>query len=314
MIEVLGVSKRYGGFEAVKDVSFVVEPGQISGLLGPNGAGKTSVMRAIAGYHEPDAGRVLVSGIEVAGNPRGAKALLGYLPESAPLWPDPTPEEYLRFVAEARGLGKRQEAIARVAADCGLEGVLRVPIGKLSKGFRQRVALAGVLVHDPEVLVLDEPTSGLDPNQALEIRALIASLGRSRTVLLSTHILNEAEALCSDVLIMAGGRIVARGGADEIARDLKGDERLEILVKGADLDGVRSLAALLAPRFSCLGAVGRAEGVNVTFSVAIDGGPDASELAFDWALANGLKILGLRRERPSLEEIFVSLTRERAVP
>lgn len=312
MIEVVGVSKRYGGFEAVKDVSFVVEPGRVTGLLGPNGAGKTSVMRAIAGFHEPDGGRVLVSGIDVVENSRGAKAILGYLPENAPLWPDPTPEEGLRFVAEARGLVSPSSAIERVAVACGLEGVMRVPIGKLSKGFRQRVALALALVHDPEVLVLDEPTSGLDPNQALEIRLLIASLGRSRSVLVSTHILTEAEALCSDLLIMSGGRIAARGGAEEIARNLKGEERLELVVKGADPDRVRSLAAPLAPRFDCIRAVDGPEGVIVTFSVAVDGGPDASELAFDWALANGLKILGLRRERTSLEELFVSLTREGA--
>ncbi len=312
MIDVAGFSKRYGDFEAVRDVSFIVEPGRITGLLGPNGAGKTSVLRAIAGYHEPDSGRILVSGIDVVEDPRGAKAIIGYLPENAPLWPDPTPEEYLRFVAEARGLDKRAPAIARVAAACGLEGVMRVPIGKLSKGFRQRVALAQALVHDPEVLVLDEPTSGLDPNQALEIRELVASLGRSRTVLLSTHILNEAEALCSNALIMAGGRIVARGGAEEMARNLKGEERLELVVKGIDPDRARDLAAPLAPRLSCVLAVAAGDGVSMTFSAALDSGSDASELVFDWALGNGLKILELRRERLSLEEIFVSLTRGEA--
>ncbi|MBN1242106.1 MAG: ABC transporter ATP-binding protein [Spirochaetales bacterium] len=309
MIDVAGFSKRYGDFEAVRDVSFVVEPGRVTGLLGPNGAGKTSVMRAIAGCHEPGSGSIRVGGIDVVEDPRRAKAILGYLPENAPLWPDPTPAELLRFVADARGLARPAAAIGRVASDCGLEDVMRVPVGKLSKGFRQRVALALALVHDPEVLVLDEPTSGLDPNQAIEIRSMIEELGRSRTVLLSTHVLNEAEALCATVLIMAGGSIVARGAAGEIARGLKGEERIELLLKGADVDRARSLAARLAPRISCVGSVASDDGVRLAFAVADDGGSDAAEAAFDWALANGLKILELKRERLSLEDIFVSLTR-----
>jgi len=222
MIEAASLAKRYGAFEAVKGVSFRIEAGQIVGLLGPNGAGKTSLMRILTCYHFPDGGRAVVDGHDVAGQPHDVRRSVGYLPEGSPLYPDMKVREYLGFIARVRELG-REDARRRlewVVEACGLGAVYTRDIRRLSRGYKQRVGLAQAILHDPPVLVLDEPTSGLDPNQIVEIRALIRDLGRSKTVLLSTHILQEVEAICGKVLIMSAGRLAAQGTVEEIARDL----------------------------------------------------------------------------------------------
>ena len=222
MIEAASLAKRYGAFEAVKGVSFRIEAGQIVGLLGPNGAGKTSLMRMLTCYHFPDGGRASVGGHDVAGQPHRVRQAVGYLPEGSPLYPDMKVREYLGFIAAVRDL--RGEPAHRrlewVAESCGLSAVFSREIRRLSRGYRQRVGLAQAILHDPPVLVLDEPTSGLDPNQIVEIRALIRGLGERKTVLLSTHILQEVEAVCGRVLIMSAGRLAAQGTVVEIARGL----------------------------------------------------------------------------------------------
>jgi ABC-2 type transport system ATP-binding protein len=280
MIQVEGLRKRYRDFEAVRGVSFSVGKGRVVGLLGPNGAGKTSIMKVLTGYHRPSEGTAVLNGLNVDDDPVGVKSAVGYLPEGVPLYTDMTIGEYLSFVAEARGLPLqgRKAAVAKAMDACGIAGMADILIEHLSKGYRQRVGLAQAIVHEPPILILDEPTTGLDPNQILEIRSLIRSLGAEKTVILSTHILQEVEALCSEVVILHEGRIVAQGSTAEIAIDpVAGEARVHL-----DL---------------------RADSGQ---------GDMAAEELFDWAVANGAKLLELRRESLSLEEIFVKLTTEEA--
>ena len=312
MIEVAGLVKRYGAFEAVRGVDFSVGDGKVVGLLGPNGAGKTTIMKVLTAYHRPSEGRAVLDGKDVVMDPVGVKSVVGYLPEGVPLYLDMTVVEYLDFVVESRGIPKpeRKASIERAMVSCGLTGVGGVRMERLSKGFRQRVGLAQAIVHDPRILILDEPTTGLDPNQILEIRSLIRSLGSSKTVILSTHILQEVEALCSEVLILNEGRIVAQGSAAEIAAGMQGEERIECLVKGPLEGGTAALAATAGIRSAELqGSV--AAGVTRLRVVAVHGGGDAAaEAVFDWAAGAGCKLLEMRRERLSMEDIFVRLTTE----
>jgi ABC-2 type transport system ATP-binding protein len=234
MIEVQGLVKTYGTKRAVDGVSFTVRRGDILGFLGPNGAGKSTTMKLITGFLRPDAGRAMVEGLDVALDPVGVKRRLGYLPESAPAYPEMTVEEFLDFIADVRGFrgAARPTQVDRAVALTHLEPVRKQTIETLSKGFKQRVGFAQALLHDPPVLVLDEPTDGLDPNQKNEVRALIKSMSAQKAVILSTHILEEVEAICNRVIIISRGRVVAdetpaqlqarKPGArlDEIFRDL----------------------------------------------------------------------------------------------
>lgn len=318
MIEALELRKRYGEIEAVRGVSFKVEQGQVLGLLGPNGAGKTTIMKILTGYHFPSEGRALIDGIDVTEDPVAVKRRLGYLPESAPLYPDLTPAEYLDFAADARGLEgeKRASAVERAVEACSLGPVYHRPVEELSKGYRQRLGLAQAILHDPDILILDEPTTGLDPNQILEIRSLIREIGKEKTVILSTHILQEVEATCSRVLILNEGRIAAQGTAAEIGEALKGEERVYIRLRsrkndlGRD-DFEKALAGI--PGFRALRSL-EAEasgGFKLEIALSSEGRTqEAGESVFEWALAEGFLLLELTPRRLSLEEIFVRLTSE----
>ncbi len=212
MIEVKGLVKTYGNKRAVDGITFTVKRGEILGFLGPNGAGKSTTMKMITGFIRPDAGTATVGGIDVAVDPVGVKRQLGYLPESAPAYPEMTVEEFLRFIAEIRGFRATSEKHARVEHVLGLTHLASVraqTIETLSKGYKQRVGFAQALIHNPPALVLDEPTDGLDPNQKNEVRTLIRSMAAEKAVILSTHILEEVEAICTRVIIIASGRIVA---------------------------------------------------------------------------------------------------------
>ena len=213
MIEAHGLSKYYGPFVAVQDASFSIPQGQVVAFLGPNGAGKTTLMRMLTGFLAPSAGRAVIAGFDVGGQRIEASKRLGYLPESGPLYPDMTPLELLRFFGEARKLPletlkRRIDAVVEI---CALELVLEKPIGKLSRGYKQRVGLAQALLHDPDVLIMDEPTAGLDPNQIKQFRDNIKRLGRTKTLLISTHILQEVEAVADLVLLIHGGRLLYDG-------------------------------------------------------------------------------------------------------
>ncbi|MDR2028065.1 MAG: ATP-binding cassette domain-containing protein [Treponema sp.] len=317
MIEVHGLTKRYGPVEAVKDVSFTVGKDQVLGFLGPNGAGKTTIMKILTGYHFPSGGTALVDGISVEDDPVEVKKRIGYLPESVPLYGDLSPAEYLSFIAGSRLIpqGEREGRIHRALESCGLSQVRSRRIENLSKGYKQRVGLAQAIVHDPPILILDEPTSGLDPNQIIEIRSLIKELGKRKTVILSTHILQEVEAVCSQVLIINEGRIAAQGRPEEIAGTMKGGDSWELILKGAGAAGLKEKLARLSRDLSSEAAEDQDDGtVALSFFLQNDGGPAGGlaegERIFDWAVSEGLKILRMNRKRLSLEDIFVKLTSE----
>ncbi|TVR35176.1 MAG: ATP-binding cassette domain-containing protein [Spirochaetaceae bacterium] len=333
MIELVEVHKSYGSVKAVDGVSFAVDSGEIIGLLGPNGAGKTTILKILTGYHFADSGSARVARQDICSHPLSVKQKLGYLPENAPLYNDFTVAEYLRFVAQARRVpsDRQQQRCAFAIQQCGLQDVVQRPIAELSRGFRQRTGLAQAILHDPEILILDEPTSGLDPNQILEIRRLIRTLGRSKTVILSTHIMQEVEAVCDRVLILNKGRIAATGTAAQISAEFAGGERFAVSViapAGTDqrvFDDIERLAGVQHVRISRLERTVRISAeVSLEPPAATGGGQDGSAAEpdlrnaidydggaalFDWAVARGVRIAELRPLRRSLEELFVELTR-----
>jgi ABC-2 type transport system ATP-binding protein len=221
MIEAQGLCKQFGSFLAVRDVTFSIPRGQVVAFLGPNGAGKTTTMRLLTGFVAPTHGSAKIAGIDVQTDRLAAAEHLGYLPENGPLYPDMTPDELLRFFGRARGMspGRLRQRADAVIEQCSLQSVAHKPLGKLSKGYRQRVSMAAALLHDPEVLIMDEPTSGLDPNQIRGVRALIRELGKSKTILVSTHILQEVEPVADRVLFIHDGKIVFDGVPAELRRD-----------------------------------------------------------------------------------------------
>jgi ABC-2 type transport system ATP-binding protein len=311
MIEVQGLSKRYGTLDAVKDVSFSVGRDQVLGFLGPNGAGKTTIMKILTGFHFPSAGTAFVDGISVQEEPVEVKKRIGYLPESVPLYGELTVNEYLLFAAQARQTPKseRAGAVRRSLDACGLGEMAGRRIETLSKGYKQRVGLAQAILHDPPILILDEPSTGLDPNQIIEIRSLINELGKRKTVILSTHILQEVEAVCSEVLIINDGRIAAQGRPDEIASSLKGTDTWQVLLTGAGAEAVAERTSRL-PETLSLDALEPQDGAVLARFSTRSGAQNSGERLFDWAVAEGLKIVGMNRQKLSLEDIFVKLTSE----
>ena len=225
MIEARGLSKFYGEFAAIRDVSFSVSQGQVAAFLGPNGAGKSTTLKVLTGYLAPSAGVALIGGLDVASHRIEAAARIGYLPENGPLYPEMTPLELLEFFGNARGLSPERikQRIDAVVTQCRLEAVLEKSVFKLSKGYRQRVGMAQALLHEPDILIMDEPTSGLDPNQIRYVRQLIRELGATKTILISTHILQEVEAMADHVILVDEGRVVFDGTVDE----MKAGETLE---------------------------------------------------------------------------------------
>lgn len=236
MIEADGLSKFYGEFIAIKDISFRIPRGEIVAFLGPNGAGKSTTMKVLTGYLAPSEGRALIAGHDMATDRLAGAERLGYLPENGPLYPDMTPRTLLEFFADARGLSghRKRERIEAVVKQCELGSVIGKAIGKLSKGYRQRVGMAQVLLHEPDVLILDEPTSGLDPNQIREMRETIRRLGERKTILLSTHILQEVEAMADRVILVSEGRLRFDGTPAELRQDGRGlDDRFHELTRSA---------------------------------------------------------------------------------
>ncbi|MBN1834322.1 MAG: ATP-binding cassette domain-containing protein [Spirochaetales bacterium] len=313
MIEASNLGKKYGSLEAVRGVSFAINPGEVVGLLGPNGAGKTTIMKILTCYMFPSYGEARVAGFDVFEAPLEVKRAVGYLPENAPLYTDLNVMEYLDFMAEARALkgSRKSERIEWVIEECGLGRVVYRGIDAISKGFRQRTGLAQAMLHDPDILILDEPTTGLDPNQIIEIRQLITRLGKRKTVILSTHILQEVEATCNRVLILNEGEIVAKGTAEEIQREMKGEVLLRLLLKGgsepaAGLSRVAGVREVLRSRPVPSERYGQCYDVQL----ALTPDSEAEEAVFDWSVREGFKILQMVPQRLSLEEVFTKLTRE----
>jgi gliding motility-associated transport system ATP-binding protein len=306
MITVEGVTKRYGPLVAVNDLSFEVGRGEVVGFLGPNGAGKTTTMRMLTGTLQPDEGRVLFDGQSIGDDLTAAKRRTGYLPESNPLYEDMLVCDYLAFAGRLRELqGKSLRLAVRRAADrTGLEDVFYRPVAEASKGYRQRIGLAAAILHEPEVLVLDEPTEGLDPNQRVEIRRLVTELGRDRTVLLSTHVMQEVESTCSRLLIISNGRLTADGSVNEL---ITGDRGLAQYVIEAEGDGV---AASLAALPGVARHVEEPVEQRVRVRLEASGDVDLRPLVFGLARERSWTLWELHRERASLEEVFRHLTTE----
>src|SRR5262245_16354072 len=306
MIEVQGLSKRYPTRLAVDDVTFSVKRGEIVGFLGPNGAGKATTMRVLTGFLPPSAGSARVAGHDVVTRSTAARAALGYLPESAATYPEMRVSEYLAFRARLEGVpGSAVRArVAEVLERCLLGEVAHRRIENLSKGFRQRTALAGALVHQPPVLILDEPTIGLDPVQIIKIRETIRELGRDRAVLLSTHILPEVEAVCDRVLIIDRGRIVAEGTPSELRGRLAGTPVVRVVMRGAPA-GVREILAALPG----VAAVDVEEAPGETRArLTCSAESDPREDVFRIAVEKGWVLRELGREALTLEDVFVRLT------
>jgi ABC-2 type transport system ATP-binding protein len=313
MIDARSLSKNYGPTRALSDLSFQVRRGEILGFLGPNGAGKTTTMRILTGYLRPTGGSVEVAGHSVLDNPIAARRRIGYLPENAPLYEEMMVVDFLRYTAELREVppSERSERIRGICERCGLTEVLGRDIGKLSKGYRQRVGLAQAMIHDPDLLVLDEPTSGLDPNQIVEIRELVKELGREKTVILSTHILPEVQATCNRIIIISDGKLVADNTPDALADQQKG-ALINLVVKGQngaalDKDKVKSIFSEVSGVRSVNPADGEGPG-TLGFSLRAAGSDDPREALFSAAVSNKLVLLDMHREHVSLEETFRRLT------
>ena len=308
MIEVEHLTKRYGAHTAVDDISFTVEDGCIYGLLGPNGAGKSTTMNILTGYLSATAGTVKVAGYDITEEPLEAKKAIGYLPEQPPLYPEMTVQEYLLFVAELKGVKQKKDRAAMVETAMGRTGLQPVQnrlIRNLSKGYRQRVGIAAAFLGEPKVIILDEPTVGLDPAQVIEIRGLIRDLGRTHTVILSSHILSEVQTVCDRVLIISAGKLVAQGTPEELAGQLAARGTLSATAQGS--------------REEILAAAGQVEGLTdlhitaekggeVSFTAVCEGGSDLrGELSLALAKA-GCPVLSLSADSMSLEDVFLQLT------
>ncbi len=310
MIEVENLTKYFGSFLAINDVSFQIERGEIVGFLGPNGAGKTTTMRILTCFFPPTQGTARVAGLDVLEDSLEVRKRVGYLPENVPLYPDQTVRSYLHFVAEVKGIERqnRRLQVGKIMEDCGLEDVSDKLIGKLSKGYRQRVGIAQALLHEPEVLILDEPTIGLDPKQIAEIRGLIKNLSGERTIILSTHILPEVSMVCGRALIINEGRIVAADTPENLMAKFQKDKRIDMEIEGPKdeiLNGIRSLPQVTGVEIkeSATGGVHR---VNVETSMNSDMRKELAAFVVknDWGLLE-MKSLGM-----SLEDIFLRLVTE----
>ena len=310
MIQVENLTKYYRDFCAVNQISFDIRQGEILGLLGPNGAGKTTTLRMLTGFLQPTSGNICVKDYRIGDQTLEIKKILGYLPESAPLYNDMLVYDYLDFVAAVREIpgDRRQQRIRRLADLCGINEVMHQPIGELSKGYKQRVGLAHAMMNDPEILILDEPTSGLDPNQIAEIRQIIRRIGKEKTIILSTHILSEAEATCDRVMIIHRGKIVADGSTEGL-KESAGDQKIIHLgLKNAVFESVQ--AALSA--IDGVTAVVRDEDSDVGLGVRLDCRPSTEIRAdiyqkikqTDWIL------LDFHQQAQSLETVFRELTTE----
>ena len=311
MIEVQGLTKRYGTHAAVEDVTFSVGQGEIVGFLGPNGAGKTTTMRCLTGFLPPSEGAARVAGHDIVSDSRRARANTGYLPESAALYPEMRVREYLAYRARLEGIRSADilDRVEEIVGLCLLEEVADRKVENLSRGYRQRTALAGSLVHQPPVLILDEPTVGLDPAQIIKIRETIRLLGRERAVLLSTHILPEVDAVCDRVLIIDRGKIVAEGTPEELRRRLAGTPIVRAAFKG--------IVLAAEPLRNIPGVVGAEEtaGVDETrVRVECAEGAEVSEEIFRLAVSKGWVLRELSREAVSLEDVFVRLTHHEEAP
>ena len=306
MIEVNNLTKYYGNYPAVENVSFEVRKGEILGFLGPNGAGKTTTMRIITGFMPPTSGTVKVAGYHVVDQSLQARKYIGYLPETVPLYTDMTVEGYLNFMGTLRGMNPKRIRVrtGEVIGLCRLGDYRRSLIGKLSKGFRQRVGIAQAVLHEPEVLVLDEPTIGIDPIQVVETRNLIKEMGREHTVILSTHILPEVSMVCQRVLIIHEGQIMAEDSPKNLAERLQGVERVQVEIRGPEPQVTKALNSING----VVRVSHTSDGERSTYTVEAKRGLDLRSTISRVVISNGWGLLTIQLVGLSLEEIFLKLT------
>lgn len=306
MISIQNVSKSYGTAKAVNNISLEIEKGEILGFLGPNGAGKTTMMKMITCFFPPTEGTIEVDGFSVFDQSLEVRELIGYLPEHNPLYLEMNVVDYLKFVADIRKISDKNGRIREIIELCGIGEMKSKLIGQLSKGYRQRVGLAQALIHNPPILILDEPTTGLDPNQIVEIRNLIKELGQDKTVIFSTHILSEVQAIANRVTIINRGEIVADGSSEDLQNQASGTTKINLEVK---VSGTNSVAEKL----SAIEGVSNVKTLNQSnenYEIQLDaiGGSDPREEIFNLAVSNDWKLLEIHRDRMNLEDIFRSLT------
>lgn len=307
MIEVSHLVKKFGKKVAVNDISFTVNDGEVLGFLGPNGAGKTTTMNMLTGYLSSTSGTVTIAGHEILEAPEKAKAHIGYLPEKPPLYPDMTVQEYLDFIYDLKKCRlKRMPHIKEICELVGIDHVYGRVIKHLSKGYQQRVGLAQALIGNPEVLILDEPTVGLDPRQIIEIRNLIRRLGEKHTVIFSTHILSEVQAVCERILVINDGVIVADDTPDTLSNKLNGDNRLTVRIAGPS-DGVYKAVRSLEGVKKCE-LMGIKEKGSVDLNLESEEGVDLRESVFRVCAENGWPLIGMKNTEMDLEDIFIRLT------
>lgn len=303
MIRVQHLTKKYGKFIAVNNVSFEIKPGEIVGFLGPNGAGKTTTMRIMTGFMPATSGLVEIEKKDIFEYPDETKEKIGYLPENNPLYFDMEVEAYLDFLASLKHLKKeeKKKQIKKVIFECGLESVKKEIISRLSKGFKQRVGLAGALVGDPEILILDEPTLGLDPKQVVEIRKLIKGFAGKKTVFLSSHILSEVEAICSRVIIIHEGKIVATDTPERLTSTLSGVERVILKIRGDVYQAENVIKSVSGVKL--------VKSEDGSILIESDKGVDLREEIAKTLVSRGFGLLELKKETLELEDIFLKLTK-----
>jgi ABC-2 type transport system ATP-binding protein len=308
MISVKNLSKSYGNFLAVDNISFDVGKGEIVGFLGPNGAGKSTTMKIITCYIAPTMGNCNISDYNIYENSIEIRKLIGYLPETNPLYFEMDVKSYLNFVAEARNIPKlnRKSSVSRVVEECGLEKVYNKVIGTLSKGFKQRVGFAQAIIHDPQILILDEPTSGLDPVQIIEIRDLIKKLGKEKTIMLSTHIMQEVEATCNRVIIINNGKIITDDNVLNVKSAFKGGEIISLNIKNFNSDVSKIKNNI--PGISDIEIIAEEGGFKQLRIKSNEKNTELTEKLFNFAVQEKAVLTELHRETVSLESVFLNLT------
>ena len=306
MIEVSHVSRKFGNFRAVNDVSFSIPTGQIVGLLGPNGAGKTTTMRMITGFLAPSEGQIFIDGQDITQAPVESKKKIGYMPESAPLYGEMIVEDYLKYIAEMQG-ENAAEKVPALCKECGLKEVMSKNISELSRGNRQRVSLAHALMHDPEILILDEPTSGLDPNQVEDVRAIIREIGKTRTVIVSTHILSEVETICSRAIIISGGKVVADSPIEELKERFGHELSVKLMVGGTSFDAASSAIKTVAG-VDTVSLVQSDSTDTIQLLVSVNGTAEIRPALSKMLAEKGIDLYEMTLQTNSLEDVFHALT------
>lgn len=313
MIKIENLTKYYGDFRAVDNISFTVNDGEILGFLGPNGAGKTTTLKMLTCFMPPSDGNILFDNMNVREHSMEIRRMIGYLPENAPIYEYMSIREYLEYICDLRDIqgARRKDRMDAMIETCGLSKMMGKDIGELSKGYRQRVGIAQAMIHEPKVLILDEPTVGLDPNQIVDIRSLIKNVGKEKTVILSTHILSEVEAACTRVVIISSGEIVADGTTESLQERMAGQTLLTIEVKGQP-DRMAEAYSTVTGVEKILSVAGNGESV-ARLEIGAKHGFDIREDVFRRTVEKGWVILEMHQQKTNLEEVFRQLTKSQGV-